>query len=109
MDREGLISYIWDAYKDANGVRPRWIDFDSMSDAALSEYADHVEQQVVDSIAADKKREQEAAVKFEALVANLISIGAGNRETAVRWLLDEVDGGKEALRWEHGLHYQYTL
>ena len=110
MNRDDLIGYIWDAYKDVNGVRPRWIDFDAMSDAELSEYADRIEQQVVESIDADKKREQEAAVKFEALVAHLISIGANNRETAIRWLLDEVGvGGKDALRWEYGLNWQYTI
>jgi len=35
-DREQLILNIWDCYKDIYGVRPRHLDFDSMSDIELS-------------------------------------------------------------------------
>lgn len=36
-DREQLIQFIWDAWKDAYGFRPRHIDFASMSDLELED------------------------------------------------------------------------
>ena len=47
IDREGLISYIWDAYKDCHGIRPRWINFEAMSDQDIKEMADDLEKEVV--------------------------------------------------------------
>lgn len=34
-NRNDLIAYIWEAYKELYGVRPRYIDFDEMSDDEL--------------------------------------------------------------------------
>ncbi|MGW8177814.1 MAG: hypothetical protein ACWGQW_03355 [bacterium] len=44
--RDSLIGYIWDAYKDVNGIRPRWINFDAMSDQDLEDLADSLERDI---------------------------------------------------------------
>lgn len=38
--RYSLEAEAWDAYKMAHGIRPRWMDFDSMSTAELEEFVD---------------------------------------------------------------------
>lgn len=38
--RQELIGDIWDIYKSINGIRPRWINFNDMSDAELREMRD---------------------------------------------------------------------
>lgn len=69
-ERDFYISYIYDEYKSVNGIRPRWIDFNSMSTSALKEMADKLEQEVIASIAEDRKRENkwEAQVWFHRLM-----------------------------------------
>lgn len=42
FDRYILIETIWDAYKEAHGVRPRWIDFKSMSTKELEEFLKNI-------------------------------------------------------------------
>ncbi len=57
-ERDDLISYIWDAYKDANGIRPRWMDFASMSIEDLRETADRLSDEIGRQI---REREEHAA------------------------------------------------
>lgn len=38
--RQELIGDIWDIYKSINGIRPRWINFNEMSDAELRKMRD---------------------------------------------------------------------
>ena len=45
-ERESIISYIWDAYKDVHGVRPRWIDFGEYSLEGLYRMADDLEGEI---------------------------------------------------------------
>lgn len=78
-ERHCLVSSIWDGYKDINGIRPRWIDFDSMSMDELRE--------MEDSIFAEAKREQEEEERATDLaVEAMIEAGASDRETAERWI-----------------------
>lgn len=99
----------WDMYKDAYGVRPRGIstvgwtleDFQSEF-AILGEVIDREER---------LRREMEAAAvrKFEQHVTNTICMGARDRKTALRWIMDASDAGGD---WEYfcflnGLPYHY--
>jgi hypothetical protein len=40
LERHLLVGEIWDIYKSINGIRPRWINFNEMSDAELREMRD---------------------------------------------------------------------
>ena len=35
MASQELIAHHWDLYKDVNGIRPRWVNYDLMSDEDL--------------------------------------------------------------------------
>ena len=57
----------------------------------------------------ERQLEEEAAEKFEQLVAQTIDTGAGDRQTALRWIMDasDCDGDWEYLCYHHGLRYGY--
>lgn len=44
--RYDMIQMIWEMYKDVTGIRPRHIDFDSMSMEDLQQEADHLGRQM---------------------------------------------------------------
>jgi hypothetical protein len=108
-DLEQAQCMFWDMYKDAYGVRPRGIDTtgwtleDFQSEfASLGEVIDREERE---RIAA----EAEAAKKFEQHVTNTICMGARDRTTALKWIMQASDAGGD---WEYfcflnGLPYGY--
>jgi hypothetical protein len=80
-ERHCLVSSIWDAYKEAHGIRPRWVDFDSLSMEELQKMESQVFADLQQEIE-DEKREEEEAIQ------RMLDAGAADRETAVRWLLE---------------------
>ena len=99
----------WDMYKDAYGVRPRGVD---TSGWTLEDFEAEFEGLGVAIEAEDKARkaaEAEAVTKFEQHVTNTICMGAGDRETALRWIMDasSANGDWEYLCYDLGLPYQY--
>lgn len=99
-----------DVHKDVYGFRPR---FDS------SEYWNSVEwlksqlsrmySELKEIIEQDKENEKRAIAEFEILVDKTISMGAGNRKTALRWIIDgsDCDGNLDFLCYTYGLPYNY--
>lgn len=69
-ERDFYITYIFDEYKSVHGIRPRWIDFNSMSLSELKDMADKLEAEVVESIRQDaiNKAQWEASVWFHRLM-----------------------------------------
>jgi hypothetical protein len=103
---------IWsDLHKDAYGFRPR----DGARIAALTDDEKQAEwDRMIRDLDREMEREQiaqqEATVAFEELVAGTIANGAGDRATAIRWLLDALtwaQGDIGALEYEHGLPFNY--
>ena len=108
-DLEQAQSIYWDMYKDAHGVRPRGIDTSTwtMQDFQL-EFAS-LQEVIVREEAQRKVAEKEAVDKFEQHVTNTICMGARDRETALRWIMDasNANGDWEYLCYDLGLPYQY--
>lgn len=78
-ERHCLVSSIWDAYKDVHGIRPRWIDFESMTIEEL--------QKMEEGIYVEAREEFEREQRAEDLaVEAMIEAGASDRETAERWI-----------------------
>ena len=80
--REDIVDYIWDVYKEVNGIRPRWMDFDSMSYEELDTYAKELAARAEEEY---KQRQLEQAADlrdFEERVEAIIAYGAGDRATA---------------------------
>ena len=90
LERDELITFIYDGHKDAYGFRNRGYDFDSMSMDELKAEADSIS----DAIEAENKRMDEYyaenTAQFEKRIAEYESM-AGSRENAIRWIL-QADG-----------------
>jgi len=111
-DRDFLTTYIYDEYKTAHGIRPRWIDFDSMTLVELQEMAQQVSDDCDAQAELEAAQEKAAAVKFEKLVSDTVAMGAGDRATAIRWLRDADEFHKydaDHFRYDHGLPFSYPL
>jgi len=108
-DLEQAQCTFWDMYKDAYGFRPRGIDTSTWT---LEQFQDEfvILCQAIDrEETARKASEAEAIDKFERHVINTICMGAGDRETALRWIMDasSANGDWEYLCYDLGLPYRY--
>jgi hypothetical protein len=103
--RWSLINYIYDGYKDAYGTRPRHYNFDAMSIAELEAEADRIGEAVVETIDLERAADKAAIEKFEATIITIIEVGAGDRETALRWLTSSVD---DIEHWVYNQGFLFT-
>lgn len=83
--RESMIQIYSDFHKDAYGFRPRGINYDAMSledlDADLTRFAEVCKE----NANAEAIAEAKAVEAFNTSIASIISMGAGNKATALRW------------------------
>ncbi len=84
--RHELQSSIWDTYKDVHGVRPRFMDFDSMSMEELQAEADSLFTAAEAHIKYEELLKAESLAEFKELVQKTIDTGAADEKTALRWL-----------------------
>jgi len=98
----------WDMYKDAHGVRPRWIDTTKWTledfEKEFASLATIIEQNELQR----KADEAEAIVRFEDRVLNLMHTST-NRERVIAWLMDAegANGDFEYFCFTQGLPYGY--
>ena len=81
-EREDVMMWVSDLYKDVYGVRPRYYNFNAFSNAELADFVNDLIEE----------REREAQIESEAAekaIADVMSLGA-DKETALRWL-DQAD------------------
>lgn len=114
--RDDLSSFISDAHKDAYGFRPRHYNMAEMPMAELEALADDMVCAVARAVAEENDREAAVRAAFEAGVAKVRAMGAGDRETAVRWLVeaenfDDYDRayGAVFVNYLMGVGYDYDL
>jgi hypothetical protein len=101
-----------DLHKDAYGFRPSelfWEEWIGATDAERQAIWDSLERALEVSMEIERETEQRAIDRFEALVQVNIDAGAEDRETALRWIMDNTkcNGDWEFLCWEYGLPYRY--
>ena len=106
---EQMQCQFWDMYKDAYGVRPRGIDTTSWTEADFEAEFQMLGKVIEQEDIARKEAEAEATAKFEQHVTNTICMGARDRATALRWIMDasQADGDWEYFCFLNGLHYGY--
>ena len=99
----------WDMHKDAYGVRPRGIDTSTWTLEDFEAEFEVLGKAIEREETARKEAEAEAIKKFEQHVTNTICMGAGNRETALRWIMDasSANGDWEYMCYDLGLPYRY--
>lgn len=103
---------ISDLYKDARGFRPGEYFWETWNDAS-----DDQKQVIWDDLVDELRRGNEmlaemqaiALAKFEAQVAKTMELGARDRETAIRWIVEGLDLGNYAdadyACWALNLNY----
>ena len=89
--QEQLASEHYDFYKAVHGIRPRWIKYDTLSEAELEVMLRELGEEMTIVEAREAEQHQAAIKAFELKVESLKSCGALTREQAVSWLLESVD------------------
>jgi hypothetical protein len=99
----------WDMYKDAYGVRPRGIDTTNWTEEEFMAEFETLGRVIEREEIARKEAEAEATAKFEQHVTNTMCMGAKDRATALRWIMDasQADGDWEYFCFLNGLPYGY--
>ena len=98
-----------DLYKDAHGFRPRYHAFydESTTDEERQAIWDQTIVELNESMEQEAAQKEQDLVEFKTLVANTIELGAGNEETALRWLVqdEEFYSGQcvEHWVWDKGI------
>ena len=107
--KEQLAAEHYDFYKDVHGIRPRWMNYDAMTVEELELEMKQLSTEADYVFAEEKRIQEENVAKFEQHVTNTICMGARDRETALRWIMDasEADGDWEYFCYLNGLPYSY--
>ena len=102
FERSDVLSWISDLYKDVNGVRPRFYNFNEWSDDELEAFTDQLEAQLKENQELDRLQEEADVKSFKDQVQKTIELGAGDRKTALRWLFssEEYDQGEYITDWD---------
>jgi len=87
-DRDTLQEIIWEAAKVATGCKPRWIDFQGESIESLQRTAEMYDRWADDQVEMEAAIEAAAVAEYESEIQSFIEMGAGDRETAVRWYVE---------------------
>ena len=97
-----------DMHKDAYGFRPRDVTEGWTLEQYEAEFA-ILEKAIAESIAETREYQQACSEIFEERVLDVIASGAGDRETALRWIMDgsEAGGDWEYFCFLNGLSYGY--
>jgi len=78
-----------DFHKDAYGFRPRDHRFYDATPAEKQVIWDDVGRAFDDANAQEELAKRESQINFEKEVQYILSLGASNRETALRWMTDD--------------------
>jgi hypothetical protein len=85
---------ISDLHKDVYGFRPRqdwWANWKSISEDAKQAIWDYLCEECDAEIAAQKVRDEQSLKDFMARVDRLAELGAPDRDTAIRWIVEGLE------------------
>lgn len=85
---------ISDFFKDTNGFRPGsgyMAAWDAMTPDQKQEEWDYLAKNFERNQAREQAEQAEVISNFEKKILDLLELGAGNRETAIRWFLDSLE------------------
>lgn len=93
---------ISDLHKDAYGYRPRewfWADWNKSNDAQKQEIWDVLLRALDDEIEREKQEQAAAVADLEASIQRNLELGAADRETAIRWIIESLGLDEYDLRY----------
>jgi len=100
------MSYTFDAnivsdlHKDAYGYRPTsvfWIDWNNGSDSYKQKMWDYLLEDLDAELARERDEQALAVFSYETQIANNIALGAADRATAIRWMMQSTELGENDL------------
>lgn len=99
----------WDLYKDAYGIRPRGMDTSTWTEDDFRFEFQNLQTVIEDNERQRREDQARAVVKFCKRIEETIRTGAGDRETALRWIheADGTHGDDEYLCYLNGLPYGF--
>jgi peptidoglycan/xylan/chitin deacetylase (PgdA/CDA1 family) len=80
---EDTLMWVSDLFKDVHGFRPRGYNFQNWSYLDLAQF-------VTDLMEINSKQVEEEREYINKAIEDVVSVGAGDKETALRWL-DQAD------------------
>ena len=109
-ERFDLECFIYDMHKAAFGVKGRHYDFASMSMDEPRKLADRIADAVEVAEAEEAHAAEVAIADLEATVGETIEAGAGDRETALRWMTMEETfyGNQDVSHWVYKHGFLFT-
>ena len=96
-EKNECLMWISDLYKDVHGFRPRGYNFDEWSFQELTKFVNDLSDQADQEREYHREQAQLAEVEFNERIQEVIDLGAGDRETALRWMLQGDMGDDESL------------
>ena len=99
LDRYFLETDAYEMHKEAFGVKGRHYDFKNMTDQELKDEFESLAKIAKEEQEREAKQEAENYKNFEKRIFDTAQMGAGDRETAIKWILeaegleDEKDAG----------------
>jgi hypothetical protein len=104
---EELESTYCDMHKDVYGVKARWYRAESVEQARAD--IKSLEEALEAYTKQERRNQQQAAERFEKRLEEIIKMGAGTRENAIKWIhqAENTDGDDEFLCYQLGLRYGY--
>jgi hypothetical protein len=108
-EKDELGATYWDFYKEVHGIRPRWVNHEEATVEWYRASLESLQREANAQWEEESRLEAEAVAEFEKSVESLITAGAGDRATAIRWLHEANDTNYdgEYLCYQLGLPYGY--
>lgn len=85
-DRSYMIGEYSDLYKSMNNIRPRWINWDAMTDAQISSELADLQQEANRFFEAENLRMEKRDAEFKAELSLMIANGARDEAQALAWI-----------------------
>jgi len=86
-ERSNLETSVYEMHKEAYGVKGRHYNFSKMSTKELEEELDHLCDVAKREAEIEKRQEEDNLKAFESRIDEALSLGAENREDAIKWIL----------------------
>ena len=94
-ERSNLETSGYEMHKEAYGVKGRHYNFKEMSNAELEKELDHLCDVAKRESEIEKRQEEDNLKAFESRIDEALSLGAENREDAIKWILQAEGLDKE--------------
>ncbi len=94
-ERSNLETSVYEMHKEAFGVKGRHYNFKEMSNADLEKELDHLCDVAKREAEIEKRQEEDNLKAFESRIDEALTLGAENREAAIKWILQAEGLDKE--------------